>query len=117
MNNFADIELLRMPFQSSYFKADLFKILSNPVRIQILDTLRQGENSVNDIAQYLEVESSSVSQQLAILRRYHLVRSRRQGNYIFYSINEPTIFKVLDSAKEVYNNHLVLVKNALEKFE
>lgn len=106
-----------MLFPSSYFKADLFKILSNPVRIQILDTLRQGENSVNDIAQYLEIESSSVSQQLAILRRYYLVKSRRQGNYIFYSINESAIFKVLDSAKEVFNNHLVQVKNALETFD
>ncbi|NCO75219.1 MAG: winged helix-turn-helix transcriptional regulator [Cyanobacteria bacterium] len=106
-----------MSFQPSYFKADLFKILSNPVRIEILDTLRQGEISVNDIAGWLEIEASSVSQQLAILRRYHLVKSRRQGNYIFYSINELAIFKVLDSAKEVFNNHLVQVKNALQKLE
>ncbi|MBE9168888.1 helix-turn-helix transcriptional regulator [Pleurocapsales cyanobacterium LEGE 06147] len=106
-----------MPFQPSYFKADLFKILSNPVRIQILDTLRQEEKSVNDIAQWLEVEASSVSQQLALLRRYNLVKGRREGNYIFYSINEPAIFKVLDAAKEVFNNHLVEVRDALEKLE
>jgi ArsR family transcriptional regulator len=106
-----------MPFQPSYFKADLFKILSNPLRIQILDALREGEISVNDIAQWLEVEASSVSQQLAILKRYHLVKGRRQGNFIYYSINEPAIFKVLDAAKEVFNNHLVVVKEALEKME
>jgi ArsR family transcriptional regulator len=106
-----------MPFEPSYFKADLFKILSNPVRIQILDILRQGEISVNDIAGWLEIEASSVSQQLAILRQYHLVKSRRQGNYIFYSINELAIFKVLDLAKEVFNNHLVQVRDALKKFE
>ncbi len=106
-----------MPFQPSYFKADLFKILSNPLRIQILDTLRKGETSVNDIAQWLEVESSSVSQQLAILKRYHLIKGRREGNYIFYSINEPAIFKVLDAAKEVFNNHLVEVQDALKKIE
>jgi ArsR family transcriptional regulator len=106
-----------MPFQPSYFKADLFKILSNPIRIQILDTLRQGEKSVNDIAQWLEIEASSVSQQLAILRRYNLVKGRREGNYIFYSINEPAIFKVLDAAKEVFNNHLVEMRDALEKLE
>jgi len=87
------------------------------VRIQILDTLRKGETSVNDIAQWLEVESSSVSQQLAILKRYHLIKGRREGNYIFYSINEPAIFKVLDAAKEVFNNHLVEVRDALEKIE
>lgn len=106
-----------MPFKSSYFKADLFKILSNPLRIQILNSLRQEEKSVNDIAQWLEVEASSVSQQLAILKRYSLVTGRRQGNYIFYSVNELAIFKVLDAAKEVFNNHLVEVRDALEKLE
>lgn len=106
-----------MPFQPSYFKADFFKVLSNPVRIQILDTLRLGEKSVNDIAQWIEVEASSVSQQLAILRRYNLVKARRQGNYIFYSIRDPAIFKVLNAALEVFNNHLVQVRDALENLE
>lgn len=106
-----------MPFQPSYFKSDLFKVLSNPVRIQILDTLRQGEKSVNDIAQWLEVEASSVSQQLGILRRYNLVIRRREGNYVFYSISDKAIFKVLDAAMEVYNNHLIQVRDALEKQE
>ncbi len=106
-----------MPFQPSYFKSDLFKVLSNPIRIQILDTLRQGEKSVNDIAQWLEVEASSVSQQLGILRRYNLVIGRREGNYVFYSISDNAIFKVLDAAMEVYNNHLLQVRDALEKQE
>ncbi|HAO13064.1 MAG TPA: transcriptional regulator [Planktothrix sp. UBA8407] len=106
-----------MTFQPSYFKADFFKVLSNPVRIQILDTLRVGEKSVNYIAQWIEVEASSVSQQLAILRRYNLVKARRQGNYIFYCIRDPAIFKVLDAALEVFNNHLVEVRDALENLE
>ena len=47
---------VHMTFQPSYFKADLFKVLSNPVRIQILDSLRIGEQSVNSIAQGIETE-------------------------------------------------------------
>jgi DNA-binding transcriptional ArsR family regulator len=104
-----------MPFKPSYFKADFFKVLSNPVRIQILDTLRLGEQSVNSIAEWIELEASSVSQQLAILRRYNLVKGRREGNYVFYSISDPTVFKVLDAALEVFNNHLVEVRDTLEK--
>ncbi|MGL5032243.1 MAG: ArsR/SmtB family transcription factor, partial [Microcystaceae cyanobacterium] len=96
-----------MPFKASYFKAEFFKVLANPVRIQILDSLRQGERSVNDIAQGLEVEPSSISQQLAILRRCDLVTTRRRGNYVFYAIRDPKIFTVLDAALEVFNNHLV----------
>jgi len=106
-----------MPFKPSYFKADFFKVLSNPTRIQILDTLRLGEQSVNSIAQWLEVEPSSVSQQLAVLRSRNLVVARKQGNQVFYSVRDPSISKVLDSALEVFNNHLVDVKDALSKLE
>jgi ArsR family transcriptional regulator len=106
-----------MTFKPSYFKADLFKVLSNPVRIQILDTLRLGEQSVNYIADWLDVEPSSVSQQLAVLRSRNLVTSRKQGNYVFYSVRDPALFKVLDAALEVFNNHLVEVRDTLEQME
>ncbi|MBF2014941.1 MAG: helix-turn-helix transcriptional regulator [Rivularia sp. T60_A2020_040] len=106
-----------MVFKPSHFKADLFKVLSNPVRIQILDTLRTGEKNVNDIAQWLELEASSVSQQLAVLRSRNLLISRKQGNYVFYCIRDPAIFKILDAALEVFNNHLVEVRDTLEKLE
>ncbi len=106
-----------MLLEPSYFKADFFKILSNPVRIQILDTLRQGEQNVNYIAQWLEIDASSISQQLGVLRRLNLVTSRKQGNYVFYSICDPAIFRVLDAALEVFNNHLVEVREALEKMK
>jgi ArsR family transcriptional regulator len=106
-----------MTFKPSYFKADLFKVLSNPVRIQILDVLRLGEQSVGYIAEWLEIEASAVSQQLAVLRSRNLVISRKQGNYVFYSVRDPALFKVLDAALEVFNNHLVDVRDALEQLE
>jgi DNA-binding transcriptional ArsR family regulator len=106
-----------MPFKPSHFKADLFKVLSNPVRIQILDALRTGERSVNEIAEWLEIEPSSISQQLAVLRSRNLVTSRKQSNFVFYSIRDPAIFKILDAALEVFNNHLVDVKDALEQLK
>ncbi|MCG5056574.1 metalloregulator ArsR/SmtB family transcription factor [Limnoraphis robusta Tam1] len=106
-----------MAFKPSYFKADFFKVLSNPVRIQILDTLRLGEKSVNYIAEWIEVDASSVSQQLAILRKANLVVSRKQGNYVYYSVSDTAIFKVLDASLEVFNNHLVNVRTTLEQLE
>lgn len=106
-----------MPFKPSYFKTELFKVLSSPVRIQILDTLRCGENSVNAIAEWLEVEVSSISRQLAILRRYNLVISRRKGTHVFYSVRDPDLFKVLDAALDVFNNHLIEIRHSLEQLE
>lgn len=114
LSRFSDTQ---MPFKPSYFKADLFKVLSNPVRIQILDGLRTGERSVNDIAGWMEIEPSSISQQLAVLRSRNLVASRKQGNFVFYSIRDPAIFKILDAALEVFNNHLVDIRDALDKLE
>lgn len=87
------------------------------MRIQILDTLRQGKQNVNYIAGWLEIDASSISQQLGVLRRLNLVTSRKQGNYVFYSIRDPAIFKVLDAALKVFNNHLVEVREALEKMK
>jgi ArsR family transcriptional regulator len=72
---------------------------------------------VNDIAHWLEVEPSSISQQLAILRRHNLVTTRREGNYVFYSIRDIAIFDVLDTALVVFNNHLVEIKDTLENLE
>jgi len=106
-----------MPFHASYFKADFFKVLANPVRIQIIDSLRKGEMCVNDIAAWLEIESSSVSQQLAILRSRNFVTARKQGNQVFYTIRDSAIFEVLDATLVVFNNHLVEILNTLEGME
>ncbi|MGQ9866136.1 MAG: ArsR/SmtB family transcription factor [Pseudanabaenaceae cyanobacterium] len=106
-----------MTLKPSDFKADLFKVLSNPARIQILDTLRIGEQSVGSIAAWLEIEAAAVSQQLSVLRSRNLVTSRKQGNYVFYSVRDPALFKVLDAALVVFNNHLIDIRDALEKLE
>lgn len=108
---------INVSFKPSYFKTELFKVLSNPVRIQILEILRCGENSVNAIAEWLGVEASSISQQLAILRRSNLVISRRQGIQIFYAVRDPELFKVLDAAVEVFNNYLFEICDRLEQLE
>lgn len=106
-----------MPFEPSYFKAEFFKVLANPTRIQILDALRRGEMCVNDIAGWLEIEASSVSQQLSILRSRNFVITRKRGNQVFYAIRDPAIFGVLDAALAVFNNHLVQVRKTLEQME
>lgn len=104
-----------MPFQPSYFKADFFKVLSNPTRIQILDALRQGELCVNDIAGLLEIEATTISQQLAVLRNQNFVKTRKHGNQVFYAVQDRTIFDVLDAALVVFDNHLVNLRQYLEQ--
>lgn len=95
------------------FKADFFKALANPLRIQILDQLREQELTVSEIRDRLDVELPNVSQQLAVLRSKNLVVARKQGNNIYYSCVDPTVFKLLDVAKESFNNHLVDLQETL----
>jgi DNA-binding transcriptional ArsR family regulator len=96
------------------FKSEFFKALSSPLRIRILDELRDGELTVTELRTRLDVEATNVSQQLAILKSKNIVSGRKQGSNIYYSCTDPTIFKLLDIAKDIFNNHLVGVKHMLE---
>jgi ArsR family transcriptional regulator len=97
----------------SQFKAEFFKALAHPLRIRILDALRHGEVGVNDLCVRLDVEQSTLSQQLAVLRSHSLVAGRKDGQSVLYSVRDPEIFKLLDVARKIFNNHLIDVKDLL----
>jgi DNA-binding transcriptional ArsR family regulator len=97
------------------FKAEFFKALANPLRIRILDELRDGELTVSQIRDRLDVELPNVSQQLSVLKAKNVVTSRKQGNNIYYSCTDKSVFKLLDVAKEIFNNHLIDVQNTLKQ--
>ena len=101
--------------QLSDFKADFFKALAHPLRISILDALREGELTVNEISQHFNVEPANASQQLAVLRNRNIVVTRKDGANVYYSVSDKSIFKLLDAAKEIFNNHLVGVRSMLEE--
>jgi ArsR family transcriptional regulator len=101
----------------SQFKAEFFKALAHPLRIRILDALRAGEIGVNELCSRLGVEQSTLSQQLAVLRTRDIVVARKSGNNVFYSVKDPATFRLLDVAKEIFNNHLVNVKDLLAQLE
>ncbi len=99
----------------SAFTAEFFKALAHPLRIKILDALRHGEVGVNELSSRLCVEQSTLSQQLAILRKSNIVEGRKEAQSVFYSVRDPAIFLLLDEAKKVFNNHLVDVKDLLSQ--
>ena len=97
------------------FKAEFFKALANPLRIRILDQLRESELTVTEIKERVEVELPHVSQQLRILKSKNLVTARKQGNNIYYSCSDPAIFELLDVAKKIFNNQLVDIQSTLQQ--
>lgn len=96
------------------FKAEFFKALASPLRIRILDELRHGELTVTELRLRLRVEPTNISQQLAVLKSKNIIAGRKQGSNIYYSCRDPAIFGLLDAAKQVFNNHLVDIKDILE---
>ena len=106
-----------MKNQLRNFKADFFKALSHPLRIEILDALREGELTVNEISIRFGVEPANASQQLAVLRNKNILFSRKEGSNVYYSVSDKTVFKLLDVAKEIFGNHLVGVRDMLEEID
>lgn len=92
------------------FKAELFKALGHPVRIRILELLRNGEQTVSELQAQLEIDPSSVSQQLAVLRNRQLVVGRKQGTSVYYSAVDPQVYDLLDVARAMFNRHLLTLQ-------
>src|SRR5690348_4569590 len=99
------------------FKAEFFKALAHPLRIAILDSLRPGERSVNQLCATLGVEQSTLSQQLAVLRSRDIVSGRKEGLNVFYSVNDATVFKLLDVARQIFNNQLISFNGMLAEMK
>ena len=97
------------------FKAEFFKALAHPLRIRILDELRKGEVSVNDLGSRLKVEQSNLSQQLAVLRNRNILAARKDGQNVYYSVRDPQLFDLLDVARKIFNNHLIDIKDLLSQ--
>lgn len=83
-------------------KAGLFKGLSHPLRIRLLELLADGsEHSVAELQLDTELEASHLSQHLAVLRRHRLVLSDRRASHVYYRIASPEVAELLAVARRL----------------
>jgi len=90
-----------MPEPIDRLKAEFFKTLGHPARIRILELLAEEDHSVGELMPKLGLESSHLSQQLAVLRRTGMVLARKQGNNVIYSIASKDMAELLLLARRV----------------
>ncbi len=83
-----------------YELADLFKVFGDSTRIKILYALWESELCVGDLAQLLDLSQSSVSHQLRVLKDAKLVRFRRDGKIIFYSLADDHVRTIIGMGME-----------------
>ena len=90
-----------MPAETQlYDLAELFKIFGDSTRIRILFVLFEAEVCVCDLAQVLNMTQSAVSHQLKILKQNRLVKSRREGKSIFYSLADDHVRTIMAMGQE-----------------
>ena len=82
--------------------ADFFKVFGEPTRLKILYMLETGEASVNSLSSALGISQSVTSQHLKLLRVARLVRWRKDGKNVIYSLNDDHIAKILSLGTEHY---------------
>jgi DNA-binding transcriptional ArsR family regulator len=89
------------------FKAEFFKTLGHPVRIRILESLIGGERSVQDLQEALDLEQPIVSQHLAMLRAKNIVRARKEGTTVWYTVRVASIGELLAIARRIFDSQLI----------
>lgn len=77
--------------------AETLKAIAHPVRLQIVNILMTGERSVGDLVRTLGTKQSLTSQQLSILKSRGVLKSRRNGNVVFYSLQNSGIKNIMAS--------------------
>jgi ArsR family transcriptional regulator len=70
---------------------------------------------VNELQALLGCDQSTVSQQLSVLRNRGIVESRKEGTTVFYRVADPAIFRLLDVAREIFNNQLITTQEVLQQ--
>lgn len=81
--------------------AEMCKVFTSPKRVEILNLLRAGEFSVNELAEKAGIPQSNVSQHLALLKGRDIVRTRRDGARIYYSLADKRIGAAFDIIREM----------------
>ncbi|MFD8722976.1 ArsR/SmtB family transcription factor [Streptomyces sp. NPDC059629] len=87
-------------------KAEFFKTLGHPARIRVLELLSEREHAVAEMLPEVGIEAAHLSQQLAVLRRANLVRTRKEGSNVYYSLASPELAELLRVARSILSGVL-----------
>lgn len=87
---------MRLNEDDIYNLAELFKVFADSTRIRILLLLKEKEANVNEIAEELNMGQSAISHQLKNLKQSKLIKNRRDGQAIYYSLDDDHVYKIIE---------------------
>lgn len=95
-----ELDAIMPPDEILYDLAELFKIFGDTTRIRILYALFESELCVGDIAELLGLKQTAVSHQLRVLKNNKLVRFRKEGKNVFYSLSDDHVRSIIEMGME-----------------
>jgi DNA-binding transcriptional ArsR family regulator len=95
-----DVKSVLLPFDTILRLSDVFKVLGEPTRMRIIDSLSHCELCVCDLAEILGMTSSAISHHLRVLRNTRLVKYRKEGKSVFYSLDDDHIMQLFQQGLE-----------------
>lgn len=98
LNIIAEQEIENLSYD---LQIQIFKVLTHPARLAILEILRDGEHCVCHMEAHLGFRQAYISQQLSVLREAGLVQDRRDGWNIFYRVTDDRIYEVLNAVRRI----------------
>jgi DNA-binding transcriptional ArsR family regulator len=102
-----------MTIEQAKIKSEILKALSHPIRIILVDALRQRDMCVCDLNDLVNVDQSSVSRHLAQLKKAGIVSERREGMRVIHHLETPCIFDAIGCAENVLSSRQSLEKKIL----
>lgn len=82
-------------------EAEIFKALSHPTRILILYSIKEEQHTVTELAEKAEIDISTMSKHLDLLKRYKIIVGEKIKNTVYYKINIPCVYNFLNCAKAI----------------
>lgn len=79
---------------------NIFKVLSNHKRLEIVQLLQHGERSVTEMVEMLGISQSNLSQHLTVLRQQHMVVARRHGQNVYYDLSDPVVADICEMVRD-----------------
>jgi|SRR5436309_6060844 len=88
------------------FHADMCKMLSSPIRLKVIHSLRDKEKSVNELARLCHVPQATLSQHLGLMRQRGMLVTRKEGTTVFYRLANPKMIEAFDLMREILSERL-----------
>ncbi len=99
------------------YHAEMCKVFSHPTRLEIINTLREGEMNVTDISTRIGIDMGNLSQHLGMMRDRRILVTRKGGNVVYYRLANPKMLNAFDILREILIEQIKKDGNMVDALE